>query len=320
MKRPAFLAAAMLAAAVPAPAQTYPAKGIRMITPSTPGGGTDLVARIISQKLSESLGRSVVVENRPGVDGIAGTDVLAKAMPDGYTIGMAQPGPMTIARSLYPTLPYDPTRDFEPIVLANESVSVLVVHPSLPARSVAEFVALAKTRTINSAYPNVGTVQHLLTELFHQAARIRVNPIPYKGGAPALTDTIGGHVDALWSVLPVALPFIQNGKLRPLAVANDRRSVFLPNVPTFAETGWPKVVGTAWNGVIAPAGTPREIILRLNTEIRTALSTPEIRERYSALGMELFKETTPAEFGAYMQNESTKWRGVITTANIKLDQ
>lgn len=317
----ALITAAMLAVGgtVTALAQTYPVKLVRVITPSTPGGGTDLVARLISQKLSESFGRPVVVENRPGLGGIAGTEAIAKAAPDGYTIGMAQPGPMTIAKSLFPTLPYDLERDFELIILANESASVLVIHPSIPARSVKDFVALAKARPLNSAHPNVGSVLHLLTELFSQAARIQVNAIPYKGGAPAATDLIGGQVDALWSVLPLVLPFIQNGKVRALAVASETRSTFLPNIPTMGEAGWAGVVGTAWNGVVAPAGTPKEIVVRLNADIRRALSAADVRERYAALGMEPFKESTPESFGAYMRAETVKWGGVIKTAKIKLD-
>lgn len=318
MKR-ALIAILAIGVTASALAQNYPVKLIRLISPSTPGGGTDTAARLISQKLTESFGRPVVVENRPGVSGIFGTDALAKAAPDGYTIGMAQPGPMTIARSLFPTLPYDPERDFAPIILANESASVLVIHPSIPARSVKDLVALAKVRPFNVAFPNVASVQHLLTELFSQAARIKVNAIPYKGGAPATIDVIGGQVDALWSVMPLVLPFIQNGKIRALAVAGEKRSAFLPSIPTMGEAGWPGVIGTSWNGVVAPAGTPKEIVVRLNAEIRRALSAADIRERYTALGMESFEENTPESFAAFMRADAVKWNGVIKTAKIKLD-
>jgi tripartite-type tricarboxylate transporter receptor subunit TctC len=296
-------------------AQTYPVKLIRLISPSTPGGGTDIVARLIGQKLSESLGRPVVVENRPGAGGTLGTEAIARAAHDGYTIGMAQPGPMTIARSFFP-LPYDPDRDFAPIILANESASVLVIHPSIPARSLKDLVALAKARPLNAAFASVGSVPHLLTELFSQAAQAHFNPIPYKGGALAVTDVVGGQVDALWGVLPIILPFTQNGKLRALAVASEKRSIFLPNIPTTAEAGWPGVVGTAWNGVVAPTHTPKEIIVRMNAEIRRALSSDDIRERYTTLGMESFEENTPESFGAFMHAETVKWSNVIKTAKI----
>jgi tripartite-type tricarboxylate transporter receptor subunit TctC len=303
---------------LPTFAQTYPVKLIRLVSPSTPGGGTDIAARLIAQKLSESLKRPVVVDNRPGAGGTLGTELVAKAAPDGYTIGMAQPGPMTIARNLFP-VPYDPDREFAPIILANNSASVLVIHPSIPAHSLKDLVILAKTRPLNAAFASVGSVPHLLGELFNQVAHVHFNMIPYKGGSLAVTDAVGGQVDALWSVVPVVLPFTQNGKLRALAVASEKRSVFLRNIPTTIEAGWSGVIGTAWNGVVAPAGTPKDIILRLNAEIQRALSSADIRERYTALGMESFEENTPESFGAFMHAESVKWARVIETAKITAD-
>lgn len=302
----------------PALAQTYPTRLIRLISPSAPGGGTDIAARLIGQRLSESLKRPVVVENRAGAGGTLGSEAIARAAPDGYTIGMAQPGPMTVMRNFLP-LTYDLERDFAPIILANESAIVLVIHPSIPARSLKDLVTLVKTRPLNVAFASVGSLPHLIAELFKQEARANFNSIPYKGGGPAITDMVGGQVDALWSVVPVVLPFTQNGKLKALAVAGNKRSAFFPNVATTAEAGWPGVVGTAWNGVVAPAGTPKDIIARLNTEIRHALSSPDIRERYTTLGMEAFEENTPESFGAFMHAESVKWARVIKTAKITAD-
>jgi len=299
--------------------QTYPAKLIRLIVPSSPGGGTDITGRLISQKLRESLGHSVIVENRPGVSGIVGTGAMAKAAPDGYTIGMAQPGPLTIARSLFPTLPYDPDRDFAPVILANESANVLAVHPSVPAHSVKELIALAKVHSFNAAYNNIASVQYLLTDMFNRAAGIRMNAVPYKGGALAVTDVVGGQVELMWSVLPLVQPFFQSGRLRAICVASRKRSPLLPAVPTTAESGWPAVVGTAWNGVVAPAGTPRNIVDRLNEEIARGLDAPDTREHYSKLGMEPFAPNTPEEFGAFLRAETVKWREVIRTAKIKLE-
>lgn len=299
--------------------QTYPSKLIRLIVPSSPGGGTDITGRLISQKLRESLGHSVIVENRPGVSGIVGTGAMAKAAPDGYTIGMAQPGPLTIARSLFATLPYDPDRDFAPVILANESANVLAVHPSVPAHSVKELIALARAHSFNAAYNNIASVQYLLTDMFNRAAGIKMNTVPYKGGALAVTDVVGGQVELMWSVLPLVQPFFQSGRLRAICVASRKRSPLLPAVPTTAESGWPAVVGTAWNGVVAPSGTPRNIVDRLNEEIARGLDAPDTREHYSRLGMEPFAPNTPEEFGAFLRAETVKWREVIRTAKIKLE-
>ena len=238
-------------------AQTYPARSIRVIVPYPPGGGTDLAARLISQKLTENLGRTVIVENRAGANGNIGTEAMAKAAADGYTLGMATPGPVTAGKTLYPSLPYDPERDLAPVILVNASPNVLCVHPSVLARSVKELIALAKSGKLHISASTIASVQHLLAEMLNHATGVRMEVITYKGGAQAATDVVGGQIEALWSVLPVVLPFLQNARLRILAVASEKRTALLPQVPTMGESGWPTVVATAWNGVVAPAGTPR---------------------------------------------------------------
>lgn len=308
----------LAACANPALAQTYPLKTIRVIVPYPPGGGTDTAARLISQKLAESLGRSVVVENRAGANGNTGTDAIAKAAPDGYTLGLATPGPVTAGKSLYPNLPYDPERDLVPVILVNASPNVLAVHPSVPARSVNELIALAKARPLRAGVSTIASVQHLLAEMLNRAAGIRMEIISYKGGAQVATDVVGGQIESLWSVLPIVLPFIQSGRLRALAIASEQPSALLPGVPTMGASGWPAVVATAWNGVVVPAGTPRNIIELLNVEIGRSLQTPDIKERFAAIGMEPIGGTAEG-FGAFLRAETAKWAGVIKAANIRIE-
>lgn len=314
------LAAAILLAgcASQACSQAYPARSIRVIVPYPPGGGTDTAARLIGYKLTASLGRTVIVENRPGANGNIGTDAMAKAAPDGYTLGMATPGPVTAGKTLYPNLPYDPERDLMPVILVNASPNVLAAHPSVPARSVKELVALAKTRQLRVGVSAIASVQHLLAEMFNHATGASMQIIPYKGGAPVAIDVIGGQIEFLWSVLPVVLPPIQNGRLRAIAIASEKRSTLLPGVPTMVESGWPSVVGTAWNGVVAPAGTPRSIAEHLNAAIGRALQAPDITERFAALGMEAIGGS-PEDFGDFLRAETAKWAKVIKDASIKVE-
>jgi tripartite-type tricarboxylate transporter receptor subunit TctC len=311
-------ALSLAAATLPLAAQNYPAKTIRVIVPYPPGGGTDTAARLISQKLAEKFGRAVVVENRAGANGNLGTDAMAKAAADGYTLGMATPGPVTIGKHLYAGLPYDPERDLAPVILVNASPNVLAVHPSVPARSVKDLVALAKSRPLQVGASTVASVQHLLAEMFNHAVGTRMQIITYKGGAQAATDVVGGQIEALWSVLPVVLPFMHNARLRMLAVASQKRTALLPQVPTMGEAGWPAVVATAWNGVVVPAGTPRTIIELLNVEIARSLQASDVRERFAAAGLEAIGGT-PEEFGAFLRAETATWAKVIRSANIKVE-
>ena len=304
--------------ASPALPQPYPARPIRVIVPYPPGGGTDTAARLVGQKIAASLGRQVIVENRPGANGNIGTDALAKAAPDGYTLGMATPGPVTAGKTLYPSLPYDPERDLAPVILVNASPNVLATHPSVPARSVRELIALAKAKPLHVGVSTVASVQHLLAEMFNHAAGLKMQIVPYKGGAQVATDVIGGQIESLWSVLPVVLPPIQNGRLIAIAVASEKRSALLPEVPTMAESGWPTVVATAWNGVVAPAGTPKAIVDQLNAAIGSALKAPDITERFAAIGMEAIGGSADA-FSAFLRADMARWAKVIRVANVRVE-
>ena len=286
--------------------------------PYPPGGGTDIVARLIAQKVGESLGRPVIVDNRAGANGLIGTEAMAKAAPDGYTLGMATPGPVTVAKSLYPNLAYDPERDLAPVILANGSPNVLAVHPSMPARSVKELVSLARTKPVRVGASAIGSLQHLLAEMLNHATGVKMEIITYKGGAQVATDVVGGQIESMWNVLPIVLPFIASGRLRVLAVASEKRSALIPNVPTMIEAGWPSVIATAWNGVVAPAGTPPTIIALLNKEIGRSLQPADVKERYNALGMEAIGGT-PEEFGAFIRAESAKWAKVVKAAGVKAE-
>ena len=313
-----FCAALLVGCVSLAFAQPYPVKPVRVIVPYPPGGGTDLVARFVSQKLGDTFGRPVIVENRAGANGLIGTEAIARAAPDGYTVGLATPGPVTVAKSLYPNLAYDPERDLAPIILANASPNVLAVHPTVPARSVKELVALAKMKPLHAGVSTIASVQHLLAEMLNHDAGVRMQIITYKGGAQVATDVAGGQIESLWSVLPVVLPFLQNGKLRFLAVASEKRSSLIPAVPTMGESGWPHVLATAWNGFVAPAGTPRAIIASLNKEIARNLDATDVKEKFTGLGMEAIGGT-PEEFGAFLRTETAKWSKVVKDANIKLE-
>ena len=229
---------------------------------------------------------------------------------------MATPGPVTVAKSLYPNLGYDPERDLAAVILANASPNVLAIHPSVPARTVKELVALAKTRPIHLGASTIGSVQHLLAEMLKRDTGAKMDVITYKGGAQVATDTVGGQIESLWSVLPVVLPFMQNGRLRVLAVANEKRSTLIPNVPTMGEAGWPTVLATAWNGVVVPAATPKNIIAVLNKEIARSLEAADVKERFTAAGMEAIGGT-PEEFSSFLRAESAKWAKVVKAANIK---
>ena len=313
-----FVVACLALGANLACAQSYPVKPIRLIVTYPAGGGTDFAARLVAQKLTQALGRNVIVENRAGANGNIGTDAIAKSPADGYTLGMATPGPVTIGKTLYANLPYDPERDLAPIILVNASPNVLAVHPSVTARSVKELVALSRSHPMHIGASTVASVQHLLAEMFNRAAGIRMEIITYKGGAQAAIDVAGGQIEALWSVLPVVIPLISGGRLRVLAVASEQRSALLPAVPTMQEAGWPGVVASAWNGVVAPANTPQAAIERLNAEIARGLASADVKEKFAAAGMEPIGGS-PAEFAAFLRDESAKWARVIRAANIRVD-
>jgi tripartite-type tricarboxylate transporter receptor subunit TctC len=288
--------------------------------PYPPGGGTDIVGRVVAQKLSETLGQQVVVDNRGGATGSIGAELVAKSAPDGYTILMGNIAPNSINVSLQPKLPYDPVADFAPVSLVAATPNILVVHPSLPVATVKELVALAKKRPGELNYPSagVGSSSHLAGELLAILTGIKIVHIPYKGGGPAMIDTISGEMQMMFATMPAAMPHVKSERVRPVAVTTVRRSQTLPNLPTIAETGVKGYEASTWYGVLAPTKTPRTVIERLHGEIVKMLSAPDIRERLTAQGYEPVG-STPEEFASYIKSEIAKWGKVIRTAGIKAD-
>ncbi len=300
-------------------ASAYPAKPIRLIVPFAPGGGTDILARLIAQRLSELFKQQVVVDNRAGGSGIAGTDIVAKAAPDGYTLIMIS-STHTIVPSLFAKVPYDAVKDFAPVTQATSQPYIMGVHPSVPARSVKEFIALAKSTLgqLNYASGGSGTAPHLAGELLKTLTGIDMVHVPYKGGGPALLALISGEVAMLFSSLPSTLPQVKADKVRALAVSSAKRSPAVPALPTVAESGVPGFEVINWYGVLAPARTPRAMVAKLHAEIVKLLQTPEIKERLAADGTDAVG-STPEEFGAYIQAEITKWGKVVKASGMRAD-
>ncbi len=314
-----LLVAAITCIASPAGAQAeYPTKPLRLIVPFSAGGPSDVLARAIGQKLSESLRQTVVVENRTGAGGNIASDFVAKAPPDGYTLVLANVGTHAINQSLYAKLPFDTLRDFTPIALIASASIVMVAHPSVPAASVKEFVALAKSQPLSYASAGNGTPQHLAGELFKMLTGAALVHIPYKGGSPALNDLLGGQVSAAFVSLPAAISFIQAGKLRAFGVTTAKRSEAAPELPTLAEAGVPGFEVDNWYGVLAPAGTPSNVVTRLNSEIVKLMHTPEMRKRLGVQGFEVLR-STPEEFAAFNKTEVVKWAKVIKLSGAKAD-
>jgi tripartite-type tricarboxylate transporter receptor subunit TctC len=300
-------------------AQSYPTKPIRMIVGYPPGGGTDIVGRMVAQKLSENVGQTVVIDNRGGAAGSIGTELAAKSVPDGYTIVMGNVAPNAINVSLYSKLGYDPVKDFEPVSLVASTPNILVVQPSFPAKTVPELIALAKTKpgTLNYPSAGLGSSSHLAGELFDNLAGVKMVHIPYKGGGPALTDLLGGQMQLMFATMPAAMPHVRAGKLRAIAVTSVKRSQAMSDLPTIGETlkGYD---ASTWYGVLAPARTPRPIVTRLYDEIVKVLAVAETRDRLLTQGFEPVG-STPAEFSAYIKSEIAKWARVIKAAGIKAE-
>ncbi len=301
-------------------AQSYPSRPIHLIVPYPPGGGNDYIARIIGQKLGERLGQPVIIENRAGSNGIIGLQALAKAAPDGYTIGVGAAGPMAVNPSLYEKLAYDPIKDFSPITNMVLFPLLLVAHPSLPAMSVRELIAQAKLKPgqIFYASPGNGNSGHLAGELFNSLAKVNIPHVPYKGQGPAVTDLLGGQVQLLYSSIPSVLPYVQQGRLKALAVGSAQRLTSLPNIPTIAESGVPGYDAYSWVGMIAPANTPNEIVMRLHREIVDILKLKDVEEKLNQQGAVPVGDT-PEQFSAYITTEIRKWGAVVKSANIKVD-
>jgi tripartite-type tricarboxylate transporter receptor subunit TctC len=303
-----------------AAAQNYPVKPIRLIVPYPAGGATDFFARAVFTKMSDSLGQQVVVENRPGAGTAIGASEVARSAPDGYTLLLGDAGTYAFNPTLYKKLIYDPVKDFAPVSLTGRFALILAVSPSLPAQSVKEFVDLAKRQpgSINYGAPGPGSPIHLAMEFFKQRAGLTITPIPYKGGADAMNDLLGGRIQAMFPDIASGLPQIKGGKLRALAVASEKRVAALPDLPTLGEAGYPGFEAWAWQGFVAPANTPRPIIARLNGEFAKVMADPTIKQRLSESGFEP-QTSTPEEFSAYMKSEIVKWAKVIRDSNVTLD-
>jgi tripartite-type tricarboxylate transporter receptor subunit TctC len=291
-----------------------------MIVGYPPGGGTDIVARMVAQKLSENFRHTVVVDNRGGATGNIGTEIAAKAAPDGYTILMGNVAPNAINVSLFAKLPYDPVKDFEPVTLVALTPNILIVHPSLPVKTVKEFIALAKSKpgTLNYSSAGIGSSSHLAPELLAILAGIDIVHVPYKGGGPGLVDVLSGQMQFMMTTMPAAMPHVKSGKVRALAVTSARRSQSLPDLPTVDEAGVKGYEVSTWYGVLAPAHTPKPIVIRLHDEIVKILGVAETRDKLVAQGFEPVGSTAD-EFGAYIKSEIAKWSKVIKTAGIKAE-
>lgn len=314
-----LLFALALCWAWPAAGQVYPAKPVRIIVAQAPGGASDLLIRLITQKLTESLGQQFIIDNRPGAGGNIGAEVAAKAAPDGYTLFMVS-APHAVAPSLYKKLGYDLARDFTPVTLLGSEPLCMVVHPSLPAKSVRELVAFLKQRPGQVSYGSTGNgaVNHLATELFKSRAGVDMVHVPYKGSAFAIPDVISGIVPVLFANVSPLQPHIRSGRLRPLAVTSSRRVRALPDVPTIAESGYAGYEAVNWFGIVAPARTPDEIVRKLNAAIRQSVAAPDVREFYENRGADQ-TTNTPEEMRAFLQSETAKWAAVVKASGARID-
>ena len=321
MQLKSLILAALIAATGPgAQAQVFPVKPIRIIVPYSPGGTTDLLARVVGQRLSERLGQPVLVENRTGVNGMIGSDLVAKAPADGYTIGIASPGSHAANASLYKNVTYDTIKDFTPITLAVSAPMLLVAHPSLKVKTVKELLALAKGApdSISYASGGSGSSQHLAMEQLALMAGIKMTHVPYKGSAASYVDLLGGRVTLEIDVLPTALPHVKAGKLVALATASAKRLAILPDLPTVAEAGVPGYESSAWYGFVGPAGLPKDVLAKLHGEIVLALQQPSIVETLTKAGV-LIVASTPEQFAAHIKAEVAKAAKTIKVAKIKPD-
>lgn len=319
-KRSLLLCAAAVCAAysLPVLAQSYPTKPIHLVVPFTPGGSSDILARAIGQKLTEAWGQPVVIDNVPGAGGSVGADRAAKAAADGYTLLMGHIGTLAVNPSIYPKLPYDPVKSFTPVAWVASVPNVLVVHPSVPAKSLKELVALTKSKPgqLNYGSGGNGSAAHLATEYLKLQSQTFIVHVPYRGTAPAVTDLVGGQIQLMFTGGPALIPFVKSGQLRALAVSSSKRLDALPDVPTVAESGYKGFEADQWYGVVAPAGTPRDIVLKLNAQINQALASNELKTRLQSEGA-IAMPTTPEAFGALIVREIARWKPVVQAGNIK---
>jgi tripartite-type tricarboxylate transporter receptor subunit TctC len=317
--RSASLAVLMaIAAPMAAAAQDYPTRPIMLVSPFPPGGSVSLVARIGAEKMSETLGQSVIVENRGGAGGTIGARLVAKSPPDGYTLLLGYTGTLAIGPSMYPNAGFDPHKDFTPVGRIGSAPTMLVVHPSVPAHSVAELIAYAKARPgeVNFGSAGIGTVGHLAGELLATMAGVKLTHVPYKGTGPAITDLLGGHIPMMFTPIPTAHAQAESGLLRALAVSSAQRSSLLPGLPTVAESGLPGFEAGLRYGLVAPAGTPRPVIERLNKELRLALAAEDVRQRLATDGAETLP-STPEEYAADLDREEATWSKLVNALGLK---
>jgi tripartite-type tricarboxylate transporter receptor subunit TctC len=315
-----WFAASLALAPATTCAQDFPARAIRIVVPQTPGGTSDILARVIGQKLSDAWGRSVVVENKPGASGNLGAGLVATAAADGHTLLLTDVGALCISASAYPSLPFDPAKAFAPVVMVSYSPHVLAVHPSVQARTVEELVALAKSRpgALTFATAGAGSAPHLAGIEFALRTGVRWTYVPYKGGSQAVTDVVAGHADVLFNGMLPTYPFVTSGKLRALAVSSAKRNGSAPDLPTIAESGLPGFETGSWQAVLAPAGTPRAVVDKLNAELRRVLALPDVKEKLAAQGTEV-RAGTPDALAAFMQEEIARWGQVVRRVGLKIE-
>ncbi len=300
-------------------AQNYPDKPIRLIVPFAPGGNTDVQARLIGNKLTAALGQQVIVDNRPGAGGTIGVDMAAKSTADGYTIVMASFGNILVGPSLYKKLPYDPVKDFDPVILISKPAGLIVVHPSVPVKSLKELIAYAKANPgkLNYASAGNGTWNHLFAEQLKSLAKVQITHVPYKGAGPAMNDVVGGHVQMMFAPFPSSRVHVNAGRLRALAATGTNRSPLFPDVPTAEQAGLPGYSAASWFGILAPAGTPKPVINRLNQEINKAFAAPEIKAAYAAEGLEP-AGGTPEDIAKSIREGMAQWGQLIRDLGIQL--
>jgi tripartite-type tricarboxylate transporter receptor subunit TctC len=307
---------AVLLVALPAAAQDYPAKPVRMIVGFPPGGATDLVARIVQPKLAAGLGKQVIVDNRPGANGVISNELLARADPDGYTVAFGHIGTLVISPAIQ-KVPYDKDKDFAPIGLMVSLQNIIIVHPTLPAKNLKEFLSVAKARgPLNYATSGIGSPGHLAAVLLEARTGVKMSHVPYKGGGPAVTDLIAGHIPCFVAVISTGIPPVKSGRARAIAVTGEKRAAALPDVPTIAESGVKGYAAVNWYGLLAPAKTPPAVVARLNKELVAALNAPEVVQQLRDRGIDA-TPTSPEEFRNFIHAEEKKWVDIIKRSNIK---
>lgn len=314
---PGALLALALTAFPALAASNFPNRPITLIVPYPAGGGSDNVARLVAAKLAEKLGQSVVVENKAGAGGNIGTRLIAQSKPDGYTLGLATPGPVTVGKSLYNNLPYDPEKELEPVIFLNQSPIVMLVNPKLPVTDLTTFNQWVKTQPqgANAAIGGTGSLNHLVTELYRYETKAPIVAVPYKGGSEAVIDTIAGHVDMLFIPLSAVISSIQAKQLTPVFIAADKRNELFPQIPTSKEAGLANVIGSAWNGIVVPANTPAAVIEKLNSTLNAILKQQDVQEAFKKQGMTTMGGSAE-EFKKFLRSDAEKWKAVITNAHI----